>query len=149
MREPLYESDFEIAEKNGIPRKNAYSRYYSLGWSKKRAITEPHRPRPKTHLKYKEQLEANGISTNIFYARLSYGWSEEKAANEPIMTREERTKRMLQVRHKDKRISDEIKELAEKNGIPLQTLRQRVYKYNKDPYLAATEPLKTQFRWRK
>lgn len=133
----LTPEDFAIAESNGIPKVNVTARIRG-GWSKKRAITVPYKPRPKTHLKYTEQLKENGIGSNLFYARLGQGWSEEEAASTPKLTQQERLLRA----NKGRVIPKEIKELAEKNGIGIYTLRQRIGQYGWDPKKAATEPIR-------
>lgn len=145
----LTPEDCKIAENNGIPEHVVRDRFYNKFWSKRRALSEPYKPRPKTHLKYAEALKESGVKRSLFYHRVRDGWTEEKAATTPVMTREETIKRMLETSKQNTRITKDIRALAEANGIPKGTLEQRVYKYGKDPIKAATEPVKSQFNWRK
>lgn len=86
--EYLTEEDYETAERNGIPRKLAYSRYYGCAWDKEKAITVPRRVNQgKRKRNYPEsmyvQAELNGVSMYTVYSRIRRGWSPEKAATTP------------------------------------------------------------------
>jgi len=83
----MYEH-YEIAEKNGISKENVYQRVKHYGWSIERSITTPiasqwlgkHKGFHKIALK-------NGISLNVFYARMRLGWKLEDAATKPTETK--------------------------------------------------------------
>jgi hypothetical protein len=78
--EYLSDRDYQIAESNGISRHNAYQRFYSNGWSKERAITEPLRK----DANYKRKCQEIGLSYHTFCKRRKLGWSMERALTEPV-----------------------------------------------------------------
>lgn len=76
----MYEH-YEIAEKNGISKENVYQRVKHYGWTIERAITTPIATQWLGKYKgfHKIALK-NGISLNVFYARMRKGWKLEDAA---------------------------------------------------------------------
>ena len=150
----LTDEDFKTAEANGIPNGIVYNRFYTYGWKKEKALTETYRPRPKTHVKYKEELKKSGVNLNTFYMRIGRGWDAERAATEPTMTKKEAAAYASKVRianqnpNKKIIITPEVKATAEKNGIPLGTLRTRIYRYKWSVQRAMTEPVHSRFNWR-
>jgi hypothetical protein len=136
----LTEEDYARAASNGISRAMAYNRYYRCkGYDLERALTEP----PGTYKRSTPNMQAweewapiaelNGISRQCFYNRLNARkreWTPEEAARTPIGST------------RFTRISPEIYALAEKNGIPIQTLRTRVSNQHWTPYRAATEKVR-------
>jgi hypothetical protein len=78
--EYLTDHDFEIAERNGISRHNAYQRFYMHGWTKERTITEPMR----SENNYKRKCQEIGLSYHTFCKRRKMGWSAERALQEPV-----------------------------------------------------------------
>lgn len=86
---PAWE-DYEIAKKNGIPRKNVDQRVRDLGWTIEQAITKPlmsKRDRPK-YKGFAEIAEMNGIPYKTFVSRVKIlNWSFEKAATVPTRHR--------------------------------------------------------------
>lgn len=130
--------EYEIAEKNGIPRKNLNRRVRFLYWDKQRAITEPLQ-KSGHRKKYADIAKKNGISYDNFIQRVNKsGWTEEEAATIPVMTLKEVT--INATKHIKRVINPEIKELAERNGINYQTLYSRIKKKGMDPVEAATKP---------
>lgn len=138
----LTKEDYDVAKANGISNQILYHRYYSYNWDVKRAITEPlgasKRSTPNMVLweKWKDAAESIGVSKHNFYNRLNSTrskrkWTPEEAATIPLGVR------------KHTRIHPKIYALAEKNGISITTLRNRVYNPNQkwSPYRAATEPI--------
>lgn len=133
MKDYLTPEDYEIAEKNGISRKLADSRFYDNNWNKERAITQPKRgPLLTMWDQWKEVAEANGICKSTFNSRLEYGWEPEIAA----------TKELAKTRSGgSKHFSDEILKMAATNGITPRRLYSRVFESNWPIKEAATTPL--------
>lgn len=133
MKDYLTPEDYEIAEKNGISRKLADSRFYDNNWEKERAITQPKRgPVLTIWDEWKEIAETNGIGKSTFNSRLEYGWEPEVAA----------TKELAKTRSGgSKHFSDEILKLAAVNGITPRRLYSRVFESNWSIEEAATMPL--------
>lgn len=74
----LTPQDLELGRKNGLTDKLIKYRFYTMGWSKERAIKQP-----KTGLwtQYKDICQRHGISHPTFVQRMKkYGWTPEKAA---------------------------------------------------------------------
>lgn len=82
--------DYEIAGRNGIPRRNVDIRVRYLGWTIEQAITKPlmsKRDRPK-YKGFAEIAERNGIPYKTFVSRVKIlKWSLEEAANTPTRHR--------------------------------------------------------------
>lgn len=78
--------EYEIAEKNGIPRERVDNRVRYLAWDVEKAITEP----VKNHSIWREWkgvAEQNGVPYKVFYSRVKkLGWSPYKAATVPKRT---------------------------------------------------------------
>lgn len=146
MMEDMYLSpeDYKIAEKHGISRDVAYTRFYRYNWSKQRAITTPVEKRDKVRSKWRKVATRNGISARVFDDRVRAGWSFERAATTPVLSREE----VIQINRKAKCkvfTIDQI-ETAKKNGIPYGTALARVRKYGWTVQKAITVPVDTRFR---
>lgn len=134
--EYLTKQDYETAQKNGISRKNAYNRFYNLGWSREKTITHSI---IKKNLW--EQWKDKAVVKNItFYHRVQSGWDYEKAATTPLLSQAERYK------HSPVKISEEQLKIADLNGINRYTVRQRVYNYKWPVEKAITLPAGTRLR---
>lgn len=127
---------YEIAEKNGIDKKNVDQRV-NLGWAIEEAITKP--IRVSFRQKYAEFIklaESNGISFLTFRARVEKSnWSPEEAATKPIMTMQDMVKKS---NDKKRIIPKEIYAKAKKNGINPSTLKTRIFMLEWDMDVAAT-----------
>lgn len=142
MIEPLTKDDIAIARSNGISYDNAYNRYYNLFWDKERAITEPVKPKNGLWTKYRELAEANGVKAACFLNRVKmYGMTPEQAATTPTMTKAEIARMVSKKRQYKAKITKEIRERAEANGISYARLGQRVYRLKWDIERACTEPI--------
>ncbi len=84
---------------------------------------------------------SNGITPRNFRRRLERGWSEVKAATEPVGKPGDTTA-ARSVRNVP-RFSIEILELAAINGISYETFQSRVTKSGWDEMTAATTPVMT------
>lgn len=82
--EYLTDQDYEIAEKNGINRKNAWQRFYEYGWDKEKTLYTPLRKASKQWKEWVKVAEKNGISEPAFRNRMNYKWTPEEAATFPI-----------------------------------------------------------------
>ena len=83
--EYLTDEDYEIAAKNGICKKTAYSRFYQNGWTKEKTITTPV-PKRRTYPKeWVDLAKKNGISKNLFIMRIRKGLTYEEAATLEIV----------------------------------------------------------------
>jgi hypothetical protein len=126
MTSYLSPEDYEIARKNGIPKKMAYHRFYFQNWSKERAITEIHRLKKWSNL-FDQYKEIAIVSEKTFKSRVLRGWHPQKAATAPHRNNREITK--------------EVIETAAKNGISENSLRNRVSLYKWPIERAMTEPI--------
>lgn len=120
----LTEEHFQIAEKNGIPRKNVLQRFNKYYWDIERAITQPMRSHPDWD-KWREIAHANGIDGILFRKRVKIGWSEERAATETRETGASRRKKESEELRKE---LSPYWEQAEANGISFQVFRKRLAK---------------------
>lgn len=119
----LTPEDREIAKSNGISEESLKYRVGRAGWDIDRAITQPTRKINPTALKHRKQAKANGVSADAFAKRLKQGWTSEEAANTPILSQKERTRRASQVNQKYD--PADIAE-AEANGISPERFRERM-----------------------
>lgn len=119
--EYLTPEDFEIAEKNGISRDRVIDRFYSDGWSKRRAITQPVRKISAERAKYREIAEQHGITNENFSNRVRRGWTLDEASSIPIGQGRE-----LPGSIASKLSKKQIQEAGER-GIPKATVLNRVY----------------------
>jgi hypothetical protein len=134
--EYLTPKDFETAKRNGISEERAKARFYKLGWSKQRAITqEIKKPQYDWH-KYKDK---STVSEQTFYQRIKKGMSPEEAAFTPPVPLGGRLDRPIKLTKED------IKRGA-RNGIKVATLYQRIYNYKWDVERAVTEPINERYR---
>jgi hypothetical protein len=131
MAEYLTPSDFEKAARYGVPEARVKQRFYSLGWSKERSITQKYRPVKNVWGQYKDRAV---VTPATFYNRLDRGWTHEDAATIPLIPNGKKYKQPFP-------IADEIRELAEKNRIKFTTLRNRIYEYKWTPEEAASIPV--------
>ena len=127
----LTPKDIETAIRNGISEERVKARFYRLGWTTERAITEPVFKAKHMWAKYKD---VSVVSQNTFYQRIQKGMSPEKAA----LT--SKTPNGVRIGQKPK-ITQELVELAEKNGIKKTTFEHRMYRYKWSPEDAATVPI--------
>ncbi|MBY0597718.1 hypothetical protein [Bacillus bingmayongensis] len=87
--ERLTEADYEIARRNGIPKKRAWQRVNQLYWDKERAITEPvgkskyKGGKAKKYGDWPSIAQSNGIHKDTFYYRIKKGMSYQMAATKP------------------------------------------------------------------
>ena len=78
--EYLVDSDYEIAEKNGISRVRAYQRFYDYGWSRKDSITIPVKKKNQITKEQYERAAKNGISRSTLQTRVfQLKWDIETA----------------------------------------------------------------------
>ncbi|WP_338630441.1 hypothetical protein [Clostridium baratii] len=129
--------EYAIAERNGIGKDTLESRVRKLGWDKEKAITKKVEKRNK----YGEWIEVsrrNGINDATFRYRVRKGWTLEKAATEPVMTKEEIRRR---AHEKWRRYPKEVLKLAESNGIYYRTFAYRVKRLGWTMSKAATVPV--------
>lgn len=129
--EYLSPQDIETAKKNGISEERAKARFYKLGWTKQRTITQGI-VRPKYDWdKYKDVCV---VTQDTFYKRIQKGMTPEEAALTPPVPLGGRLDRPM-------KITKEHIERAAKNGIKLATLNHRVYVYGWEVERAVTEPI--------
>lgn len=123
----LTPEDYRIAELNGIDSKNLHQRFAILGWSKKKATTQPLHQK-----KYDRKIlliaNSNGISDALFRIRVrEYGWNIHDASTIPP------------------RKIDNFMKIAVSNGIDKNTYYARVYAgWSKED--ASTIPADSRFR---
>lgn len=140
----IQDSDYEIAEVNGISRSAVYNRVYSYGWSIKDAITKPTSKRSKEKAEFARIAVKNGISRDVFYCRVRKGWDLRKASTEPVLSRKEVALRVAESQRTI--LSIGRRKIAEANGIPYSTVISRIRKYGWSVQRAITEPVNVQFR---
>lgn len=131
--------EYEQAEAIGVDSQNLDRRVRLLGWKKDKAINTP--LESFTDRSYWSRVaEENGIKYQTFYSRIVRGWSEEKAATTPLVSKQEQ---LANANRGIKRIiPSHIIRLAEENNIKYHTLRERIRK-GMDPHEAATRKLMT------
>ena len=134
--------EYEIARQNGIRPALLEVRIRSLGWSKKRAMTEPpQKKKPPIPREIRELAEQNGITYNTLRWRVhTLGWDLERAATQPLQDRKAQAKRAYEA---SRRYPKHVLELLEKNGIHYDTFRHRVNVSGWDIMKAATTPTLT------
>lgn len=132
--------DYDIAERNGINKKQVYARVYAHMWNIEKAITQPIRKQNKCNKEALEKAEKNGISNNVFYSRIRNGWDEEKACTVPIIDHSETWEKTTRVR----KYSKDIVALAKKNGVPYPTLARRIRTGWSEHEAATTKPMTKQ-----
>lgn len=129
--------EYEIAENNGISRRNVYNRVYNMCWDIERAITE------KVNRKkgYKKLLEKNNsnIKYVTFISRVNKGLSIEEALNNKVLSKEEVVE--LKIQSRCTVFTREEIARAKKNGISYRTLHWRVQKGRWDKEKAITTPV--------
>jgi hypothetical protein len=135
----LQDSDYEVAEMNGIDRETLYQRVYIRNWPVLKALTTPKQTRKILYPDYQEQCEANGISRSTFNERVRRGATPEDAASKPV-------ERTIHFKKRESKLSQGLLKQAEANGIPAKTVSMRVYGYKWDVQRAITEPIHTQYR---
>ena len=127
----LTPEDFATAEKNGISEERAKARFYKMGWSKQRAITQKLKKPQHDWNKYHHQ---SLVTAQTFYQRIKKGMTPEEAALTPPLPKGCRFGKTI-------KITQEHMEQAVKNGIKVSTLYARVYNYDWDVERAVTEPI--------
>ena len=89
----ITDTEYEIAEKNGISKDTLNFRIRRMGWDKEKALTT--KPRKYTDkAKQVEIAKANGISRATFYYRIAYGWKVKDAYTVPVMSKEKILEKM-------------------------------------------------------
>jgi hypothetical protein len=134
----LTPEDYEIAERNGIPRGYATSRFYTKNWSRERAITEPVKKHNGPWKAWKETCKQTGISRSSFNRRVQKGMTPEEAATTPPTPPNKKAKRTL--------LTDEQVEIAKQNGIGYSTLVVRISQYKWPIEKAIHTPVDTRKR---
>ncbi|BBH19806.1 hypothetical protein Back11_11510 [Paenibacillus baekrokdamisoli] len=132
--------EYTRAAKNGVSAVRVAQRVRALGWSKEKAITTPSRVK-KDRSHWRKVAEANGIGGPTFYDRLRRGWTEERAAKEPLCSPERQVEFAAQARKTVQVYSDEIINLRKANGINRQTFHYRTRVMKWSPERAASEPV--------
>jgi len=120
---------YNLALINGISRRTLDQRVRGKGMKIDEACNKPLKtPKIPIDAELKKLLKLKGITSTIYRKRiLDYSWSEEKALNTPIMTKEE----IKATRDKSNRkVSLESYAIAAKNGISVRTVTQRLYTLN-------------------
>lgn len=137
--EYLTPQDIETAMKNGISEERAKARFYKMGWTKQRAITQQLKKPKYDWLKYKDK---SLVAMTTFYQRIQKGMTPEEAAFTPPVQLGGRLDRPV-------KITKQHIQRAEKNGIKYTTLCHRVYGYRWDVERAVTEPIHEHCRTKK
>lgn len=117
--------EYEEADRNGVSARLLERRVRYEGWSKDRAIHTPPR-KFKDRSKWVEIAKKNGISRHVFDNRIRYGWSEEQAATEPVLTLEQRKRKMRVQNPGRRKYPRELIKQAEQNGINYKLFLKRV-----------------------
>lgn len=127
--EYLTDDDYQTAKLNGISRERTHERFYTYGWSKQRAITEPLNSGGLWG-KYKAICEKSGISESTFYKRVERGISADKASTMPTT----------------RKLTTEQITAAAQNGIGIGTLRNRIYNCKWNIEDAVSKPVDVRYR---
>jgi hypothetical protein len=144
MRNPydwyITPEEYETAAANGISKQLLENRIRRLGWPKELAMTKPPRKLSKIPREIVELAQRNDIPYQTLYWRIYAGWAPERAATEPVADRAECVKRAIDTNRK---IPDDIVNLADQNGVKYTTLWKRINTLGWDPMTAATTPIMT------
>ena len=132
--------EYETAAANGISVGTLETRIRKYGWPKELAMTKPPRKLSKIPREIVELAQRNDIPYQTLYWRIYAGWAPERAATEPVADRAECVKRAIDTNRK---ISVDLAEIAERNGIKYTTLWKRINTLGWDPMTAATAPIMT------
>lgn len=125
---------YEIAEKNGIPRDTAYSRFYKKGWTVERAITQPIMKRSDHG--WSKWKDVAKVSKDTYMQRVrDRGWDQERAALTPSYRKKKFKRAGYRV------FTEEQEEKMKKNGIDRITAYMRVHKLGWTKEDAVTIPL--------
>ncbi|PEI42556.1 hypothetical protein CN620_08865 [Bacillus pseudomycoides] len=131
-----------LAKENGISL-STYTRRVNKGIEPYEAATKPTRKyvRQEKNTSWEEQYEfwkgiakKNGIPGPVYYKRISLNWSFRKAATDPVMSKKESLRRAHEA---SSELSEKQVEIAKKNGISRELLRQRL----KSPYWKLEEAM--------
>lgn len=145
-RDPT-ESDYEIAEANGISRKNVKQRL-DYGYTILDAITKPlavNRKNKEAYERWEKVCKENGIGFKTFESRLKQGKSEEEAATTklyvPVPKIESGVKRNVPELYR------KWKTTIEENGISFKTFQQRILKNWPEEIAATKKPRGFRSNW--
>lgn len=131
-------ADIDAAKEKGILPATFKKRVESYGWSIEKAINTPVKEKRIYDEELRKKANENGISDQLFYSRVRNGFTEEDAANTPLLSRAEAG---LRGRKKIRKFTDEQLKIMESNGISLGTARQRVNLYGMTKEEAISRPL--------
>lgn len=123
----------------GIKKSTFIQRVQVNGWSVEKAINTPVKPSRNHDPEMVAKAQENGISSQVYYARVRAGFKPEEAATTPLLTPAEAGRKG---RQKIRKFTDEQEEIMKKNGIAIGTARQRVNNYGMTIEEAITTPLK-------
>lgn len=138
--------EYEQAIQNGVDAFTLERRIRQLGWSKERAMTTPIRKqKPRGfYSEWAKIAEENGIGYKTFMRRIHYGWPVEKAATQPLASKEDLKRLALHAGKYARRVHPKkYIELAKQNNIPYPTFHYRVKVAGWSYERAATEPIWT------
>ena len=152
--EVLTEEHLQIAESNGIGRRNALQRFNSYGYSVEDAITKPLKKANSDSewMKWKETALSNGVSCDTFCNRVKhYGYTPEEAATNPPQKRSVIQAKGIETRKRRGTIIMDRKDIeeAEANGIKRATFSSRVHNLGWSIEDAKTLPVGTRVKPRK
>lgn len=116
--------EYEQAATNGISSIVLEVRVRSLGWAKRRALTEPIHKKRKIPNKWRKIAESNGICYSTLRYRCNrLGWPIEIAATQSLQDR----KKQAKIAHEaSRKYPKAYLEQARQNGIDDCTFRRRV-----------------------
>ncbi|MGG4141859.1 hypothetical protein ABEW34_01915 [Paenibacillus algorifonticola] len=130
--------EYEEAAKNSINRENLNQRIRSLGWTKKQAMTKE--VRIYTNRSAIRQIaDEHGIPYCLMKERIYLGWSQIKAATQPVRTKSELVEHARRLGKAARKYPIELAQVAEQNGIPYSTFIYRMRK-GWSPERASTLP---------
>lgn len=99
--DPLWEEWKQVAEENGVYKSLFNQRIKASGWSPEKAATTPIRNGRPLNTEWteeeREQARKNGLDKNymsVVKARIRLGWTREEALRTPILSEDERAKRV-------------------------------------------------------
>ncbi|MNW46300.1 hypothetical protein D3C74_235880 [compost metagenome] len=131
--------EYDRAAANGITARTLEYRIRNQAWDKDRAIITPPRKKVDRSVWRLVAIE-NGIPLRVFYNRLADGWVSERAATEPLLTKERRSLRMKTSNPTKRVYPQELLDQAKHNGVSRNLFVKRVTKLNWSWERAASEP---------
>ncbi|MEK4449914.1 hypothetical protein BSK49_01060 [Paenibacillus odorifer] len=140
--------EYEKAAENGIKRGTLEWRIRDAAWDRERAVTTPPRAL-RDRSQWVKVAAANDIPYPIFINRVNTGWTPERAATQPVRTKEQLIEQMKESSPVKRKYPEELIKQAASNGISRNTFHVRVHNGWSWERAASEPPVSLQERGRR